>query len=186
MLKKEYKLIVAVDNNNYGIGKDNKLLWKVPADLKQFKETTLNNIVIMGRKTFDSLNRKPLKNRYNIVFSRHRITFYYEDDFRKLNYGSHIIDGKWEKALEFLLNSKYLNNVVKGFKDLDKWVIGGSEIYELFSEYYDTACISLIRDTNKTIDDYDSFFDINKIVRDKDVEVVINNFTIDGTVNICK
>jgi dihydrofolate reductase len=61
-------IIVAIAENN-GIGKNNQLLWRLPADMKHFKDTTTGHTVIMGRKTFDSLG-KPLPNRRNIVISR--------------------------------------------------------------------------------------------------------------------
>ena len=61
-------IIVAVSQNNI-IGKDNKLLWKLPKDLRFFKSTTMGKAVIMGRKTFDSVG-KPLPGRNNIVISR--------------------------------------------------------------------------------------------------------------------
>jgi dihydrofolate reductase len=61
-------IIVAIAENN-GIGKDNQLLWHLPADLKHFKNTTSGHTVIMGRKTFDSVG-KPLPNRRNIVITR--------------------------------------------------------------------------------------------------------------------
>ena len=61
-------LIVAVDENS-GIGKDNKLPWHLPADLKHFKALTTGHPIIMGRKTFESIG-KALPNRRNIVISR--------------------------------------------------------------------------------------------------------------------
>ncbi len=61
-------LIVAVDEEN-GMGKDNKLPWHLPADLKHFKSLTTGHPILMGRKTFDSIG-KALPNRKNIVISR--------------------------------------------------------------------------------------------------------------------
>ena len=61
--------IVAVDEN-WGIGFNGELLEKIPEDMKHFKELTTNSIVVMGRKTWDSLPIKPLPNRLNIVISR--------------------------------------------------------------------------------------------------------------------
>ena len=61
-------LIVAVDKQS-GIGKDNRLLWHLPADLKYFKRITSGHTVIMGRKTFQSIG-KPLPGRRNVVLSR--------------------------------------------------------------------------------------------------------------------
>ena len=62
-------LIVAASSNN-AIGKNNQLLWHLPIDLKFFKNTTWAMPVIMGRKTFESVNNKPLLGRQNIIISR--------------------------------------------------------------------------------------------------------------------
>ncbi|MDR1225629.1 MAG: dihydrofolate reductase [Prevotellaceae bacterium] len=61
-------IIVAIAANN-GIGKNNRLLWHIPEDLKHFKQITSGHAVIMGRKTFDSIGRY-LPNRQNIVITR--------------------------------------------------------------------------------------------------------------------
>jgi len=63
-------LVVAASENNV-IGKDNKLLWNLPNDTRFFKNTTWAMPVIMGSKTFVSLNNKPLPGRFNIVVTRH-------------------------------------------------------------------------------------------------------------------
>lgn len=62
--------IFAVSENNV-IGKGNDLPWRMPADLKHFKKTTMGHPVIMGRKSFDSIGR-PLPGRHNIVVTRDR------------------------------------------------------------------------------------------------------------------
>ena len=64
----DFEMVVAVDTNGC-IGKANSIPWHLPEDLKHFKELTLNQIVIMGRRTFESLPNGPLKNRLNIVIS---------------------------------------------------------------------------------------------------------------------
>ena len=63
-------IIVAASNNN-AIGANNQLLWHLPNDLKYFKNTTWGMPVIMGRKTFESVN-KPLPGRVNIVITRQK------------------------------------------------------------------------------------------------------------------
>lgn len=63
--------VVAASENNV-IGKDNKLLWTLPNDMKFFKNTTWGMPVIMGRKTYDSLG-KPLEGRTNIVITRQKL-----------------------------------------------------------------------------------------------------------------
>jgi dihydrofolate reductase len=64
-------LIVAMDKNR-GIGKNNDLMWHLPADMKFFKETTTGHIVVMGRKNYDSIPSKyrPLPNRENVILTR--------------------------------------------------------------------------------------------------------------------
>ncbi|GAB5419312.1 MAG: dihydrofolate reductase [Crocinitomicaceae bacterium] len=64
-------LIVAMDLDR-GIGRNNDLMWHLPNDMKFFKETTQHQIVVMGRKNFDSIPEKyrPLPNRENVVLTR--------------------------------------------------------------------------------------------------------------------
>lgn len=70
MTNKSSTVAIAVaTGENLAIGKNNQLLWHMPADLKFFKQTTSGHTVIMGRKTFDSVG-KPLPNRRNIVITR--------------------------------------------------------------------------------------------------------------------
>lgn len=64
-------LIVAMADNGV-IGKDGKLPWRIPEDLRHFKALTIGKPCVMGRKTWDSLPRKPLPDRENIVITRDR------------------------------------------------------------------------------------------------------------------
>jgi dihydrofolate reductase len=98
-------IVVAIAANN-AIGKNNKLLWHLPKDLKHFKELTTGHTVIMGRKTYDSVG-KPLPNRRNIVVTRQNIQI---DGCEVVN--------SLEAALE----------LAKGEAELD--IIGGAEIYK--------------------------------------------------------
>src|ERR1700748_3759149 len=71
-----YKMIVSIIvaiSENHAIGKDNKLLGHLPADLKHFKDITSGHTIIMGRKTFDSVG-KPLPKRRNIIVTRQNIS----------------------------------------------------------------------------------------------------------------
>lgn len=120
--------IVAV-SENYGIGKDNNLLFNLPTDLKYFKEKTLNKVVVMGRKTFDSLPFKPLKNRVNIVITTDP-TFYYEGV---------IVVNSFEELFKVLDN----------YNDEDVFVIGGSTIYNKLMERCRLAYITKV---HKTVD----------------------------------
>ena len=103
-------IIVAVAENG-AIGKDNRLLWRLSDDLKQFKTLTSGHAVIMGRKTFESIG-KPLPNRTNIVITRQGKV---SDDESVLTANS------IEKAIELAKEAK---------GDEEIFIIGGGNIYE--------------------------------------------------------
>lgn len=63
------KSIMVARSDNRVIGKNNELVWHMPADLKYFRETTLGHYVVMGRKTYESVN-KPLPGRTNVIITR--------------------------------------------------------------------------------------------------------------------
>jgi dihydrofolate reductase len=65
---KEISIIVAIAQNN-AIGKDNQLLWHIPADLKRFKKLTTGHTIVMGKRTYYSLPIRPLPNRRSIVIT---------------------------------------------------------------------------------------------------------------------
>lgn len=106
-------IIAAVSKNNV-IGKDNKLLWHIPEDLKRFKELTTNHTIIMGRKTFESLGRV-LPNRKHIVLS---ISGKVKTDDENVKVISDIDE------LEEYMNS-----------DEECFVIGGGMIYHILMPY---------------------------------------------------
>lgn len=103
--------IVAAVSNNGVIGKDGKIPWSVPSDLKSFKKLTQDGIVIMGRKTFESLGNKPLPKRYNVVVSR---------TLSKINLHSNLsIVSSLDEAL-WLAQEDYR----------EAFIIGGSSLYK--------------------------------------------------------
>ena len=104
-------LVVAASEDN-AIGEGNALLWKLPNDMKFFKNTTWGMPVIMGRKTFESMASKPLTGRTNIVVSR---------------------QDNWMEAQEGLVLAKSVEHAIELAKDSDckeVFVIGGGEIYK--------------------------------------------------------
>ena len=106
-------IIVAKAKNNI-IGKDNKLLWNLPADLKRFKELTTDHTIIMGRKTFESLGRV-LPNRKHVVFSQNTNFSVNEENVRIVH-----------SMLEI---KEYIDDENENF------VIGGAMIYSLLMPY---------------------------------------------------
>ena len=117
-------IIVAVDKN-WAIGFENKLLNSIPEDMKFFRETTTGKVVVMGRKTLESFpNKRPLKNRTNIVITRQKD---YQVD------GAVVLHSV-EEALDYL----------KQFKSEDIYVIGGASIYEQMLPYCDVAHVTKI------------------------------------------
>lgn len=95
-------IIVAYDKN-LAIGKDNTLVWRQSADLKRFKELTTGHMVVMGRKTFESIG-KPLPNRRNIVITRQDIQI---------------------EGVEIIKSIEEIKNIEE-----DIFIIGGGEIYK--------------------------------------------------------
>lgn len=119
------KHIVATDLNGC-IGKDGKMPWHVPADLKRFKELTKGGVVIMGRKTFDSLDCKSLPNRMNIVIgSTMKFSEYYQCN-KDLLYCESINDALM--TANYYARQKQLDTI---------WIIGGAEIYKQTMPYVD-------------------------------------------------
>jgi len=67
----EIVLVVAIADNGV-IGKDGAIPWRIPEDMKRFKALTMGHTVVMGRKTWDSLPKKPLLGRVNVVVTRQK------------------------------------------------------------------------------------------------------------------
>ena len=117
-------IIVAVDKN-WAIGKDNKLLVSIPADMKMFRQETTGKVVVMGRKTLESFpNALPLKNRTNIVLTGNK-------DY---NVKDAIIVHTVEELLE----------EIKKYPSEEVYCIGGDSVYKQLLPYCDTAHVTKI------------------------------------------
>lgn len=118
-------IIVAIDENN-GIGKGNELLAHICPDLKYFKETTLNKVIVMGYNTYMSLPKRPLPNRTNIVLTTKDIK----------------LDGAIvANSLASLLDKirEYENNGEEVF------ICGGAKIYDLMIPYVNKLYVTRIK-----------------------------------------
>ncbi|MBS9766138.1 MAG: dihydrofolate reductase [Flavobacteriaceae bacterium] len=114
-------IIAAIAEQN-ALGKDNQLIWHLPADLKRFKSITSGHPIIMGRKTFESLGR-PLPNRTNIVITRNKA--YCPQGVEVV----HSLDEAIEKGQEI---------------DDDIFIIGGATIYKKAIEIVDFLDITKV------------------------------------------
>ncbi|AID44398.1 dihydrofolate reductase [Candidatus Arthromitus sp. SFB-mouse-Japan] len=130
------KLIACIDKYS-SLGINNNLIYFIKEDLKIFKEKTINNIVVMGRKTFNSLNNKPLPNRENIIISRN------------------LCNPKDKSYTVF----NDINSVLKLNTPKDIFIIGGSKIYKYFTDFYDEIHLTMIKDK------YTKVYPINQSVK---------------------
>ena len=108
-------IIVAISKNQV-IGKNNQLIWHLPKDMKFFMDTTMDTVVIMGRKNYESIPKKyrPLKNRKNVIITRNK---------SYVAKGCTVVNTIDESL-------KFLNNI----ENSEVFVIGGGEIYKKFLE----------------------------------------------------
>jgi len=124
-------IIAAVAKNN-ALGKNNDLIWRLPNDLKRFKEVTLGHHIIMGRKTFESLG-KPLPKRTTIIITRN------------LNY----------KVEGCIVVNSLENAIIEAREDDNPYILGGGEIYRQALDYADVLDLTLV---HHSFEEADTFF----------------------------
>lgn len=140
--------LIAAIAKNLAIGKDNKLLYYIPADLKRFKKITTGHVVVMGKKTFESMNSKPLPNRTNIVIAMEK---------------SYMAEGC------IVVNS--IEEAFQKAREVEKdeiFVIGGGSIYAQTLKHADKLYVTVI---DRVHEDADVFFpaypEFTKIVHEE-------------------
>lgn len=128
--------LIAAFSQNHCIGKNNKLPWNIPEDLAHFKAITKGNVVIMGRKTWESLPNifRPLPDRKNVVISRQ-------------------LDYKVPQNVECFSS---LSLALEKFKNEKLFIIGGEQ---LFKEGLDLADTLFITHVHRVVEG-DAFFPI--------------------------
>lgn len=138
--------IIAAIGKNRELGKDNKLLWHIVKDFKRFKTLTSGHVVIMGRKTFESIG-KPLPNRINIIITRNRAW---------TPLGCTVCYSLEEGLVEAKKNKSEI------------FIIGGAEIYKQGIKYADKLYLTLV---DKEFPEADAFFpdysDFKKIIKEE-------------------
>jgi dihydrofolate reductase len=125
--------IVVAHSKENAIGINNDIPWRIPSDLKNFKKITSGGIVIMGRKTFDSIpdKFKPLPNRRNIVLTRNE---------------------EWKYSGVEVAHS--IKGVIDLIGDDEAFVIGGEAIYKNFLPFSSFLYISYVETSVKDADAY--------------------------------
>jgi dihydrofolate reductase len=138
-MKKTFVSIIAAIDKNRALGKDNKLLWHIPEDMKWFKSHTSGHPVIMGRKTFESIG-KALPNRLNIVISRN------------LSYRAPgcTVAETLEKGIDIAVQSD----------NTEVFIIGGGTVYAQALPFADRLYLTIVDglyDADTFFPQYDSF-----------------------------
>jgi dihydrofolate reductase len=132
------KSIIVAVSENHAIGKDNKLIWHLPADLKFFKSLTMGHHMIMGRKTFDSIG-KALPGRTSIIVTRNKN--YHAPEGCLVSHSLH-------EALE----------LAEKRQETEAFIIGGSEIFNESISLADKVYYTEVKEKLEG----DTFFELNK------------------------
>lgn len=136
------KLLILVDNKN-AIAKDGEQILFVDNDLHMFRDYTTNNIIVMGRHTFDAIG-KQLPNRISVVFTRS--------------------DRKDKKDLFYVDSIEKLENIMKKYPEKDVFVIGGAEIVKLLWDRIDELIVTRVDTVVEGADTFIPAFDDFKLV----------------------
>ena len=143
-VEKPITIIVAMTKSRL-IGYENKMPWHIPEDLKLFKQTTMGNIIIMGRKTFESIG-KPLPGRKNFIVSASA----FKDDSAENNQSVNDLQNKsfakeyepgkayYFKSLEDAIQASFLT-------DGNPFVIGGASVYKQALPFAKILYVSLVK-----------------------------------------
>jgi len=110
---------------------DGKMPWNVPEDLRRFQRLTMNNTVIMGRKTWESLGKKCLPHRINYVVSRHNKEFLPEET-----------RVEWFTHIDYAINESQLQ-----YPDKDIYIIGGASVYKQTLPICDELELTIIEES---------------------------------------
>lgn len=126
--------LIAAIGSERQLGKDNQLLWKLPSDLKFFKEKTLNHTIVMGRKTFESIG-KALPKRHNVVIT---------SDKNFVGEGIEVLDSPmmvFDMGLE-IEEKMHHEGLLDPDDQLEIFIIGGGTLYEFFLPYANTIYLT--------------------------------------------
>ena len=111
-------IIVAFSSKGFYIGNEGKIPWNIPDDLKHFAELTKDSVIVMGRKTYESIpnNKRPLKNRMNVVVTSEPLKYYQQTKYDNLVY----------------VTMEELDSFLTSYKDKKVFIIGGESLYKRY------------------------------------------------------
>ena len=152
MIEKPTISLIAAIGENRELGKNNKLLWRLPADLARFRKLTIHHPIIMGRKTYESIG-KALPRRINIVISHEKRVL-----------PDAVCVCSFEEAL----------HVARRHEKNEIFVIGGAQIYQAALPYADKLHLTIIHETCKDADvffpDYSAFNNVLSQKKERDAK----------------
>lgn len=142
------KLLILIDNKN-AIAKDGEQILFVDDDLHMFRDYTTDNIIVMGRHTFDAIGRQ-LPNRISVVFTRSN-----RED---------------EEDLYYVDSIEKLNNITNRYKDKEVFVIGGAEIVKLLWDEIDELIVTRVDTVVEGADTFIPAFDDFELIDKSEIK----------------
>ncbi|MFW5888360.1 MAG: dihydrofolate reductase [Patescibacteria group bacterium] len=141
--------IIAIIGKNRELGKDNKLLWDMPEDMKRFKELTQGHAVIMGRKTYESIGKK-LEGRNNIVITENK------------NYEA--------KGCTVVCSIKKAIEYAQEMDREEVFIIGGAQIYEQALPYADKLYLTVVDKEAEADTYFPEYSEFDKVIKEEEKE----------------
>lgn len=156
IMKRAKISIIAATDEDKGIGRNNKLLWHIPGDLRLFKKITLNHPVIMGRTTFESL-KKPLPERTNIIVTRNKA---------------------YQASGCFICYSlKQAIDLAQEKDNKEIFIIGGGQIYRQGIKLADKLYLTIVKGNYQADTFFPDYSEFKKIVSKKEGQFKQYKFT---------
>lgn len=171
-----FNLIYARSLNNV-IGVDNKLPWRISGDLARFKSLTDGGVVVMGRKTWDSLPKRPLIGRVNIILASGN------SHIEVVNNGA----TEDRQNVHIACSPGRVMELIRQYKEKTPWLIGGVSIYKEFAGLVDEVYETVVMASDVIGDTYYKFEGRKKVIReDERMSCLINGRTVDVVNRVLK
>lgn len=143
-------MIAAIAFGNRALGKDNKLIYRIPEDLKRFRQLTKGHVIVMGRKTFESIGH-PLPNRTNIVIT-------HDPNYHQAGIQ---VAHSLEEALRLASSAQGDNEI---------FIIGGGQIYQEAMNLADKLYLTIVEGNPEADTFFPDYSDFKKVVWQSDIQ----------------